>query len=162
MAVHHIRVAVDINMEPAKASTRNLKRNMKDKRHILKNVMEEYMMQDVITRRFASGGIPRWHARDVAVPWPMLIKSGRLMNSVTNPYSGESTLRYLGDTVILDSKVPYSMFHNKPRGRSEPGRQWGRPFLYFTQVNIAEINKRFVEWSLKQCAKSGMRVKGKL
>lgn len=161
MGIPHIRVTADINMEPAKTSMSKLNQSMKQKRHILKNVMEEYMMLDVITRRFTSGGVPRWHARDEYAPWPMLIKSGRLMNSVTNPHSGENKIRYLGDTVILESLVPYEQYHNKPRGRSAPGRQWGRPFLYFTQVNIAEINKRFLEWSLQQCAKSGMRVKGK-
>ena len=122
----------------------------------LKESIAGYMMKTVIKGRFEREGIPRWRERDVRRPWPILRKSGRLMRSVTAPDSQFAGLTITSKEATLESLVPYAPFHDKSRGKSSPGYQWGRPFLYFTEKNIDYCKKVLHTWAYTQCRAVGL------
>ena len=148
-------ISIEARWYGAELGFREINKKMKDAREPLKKSMYKYM-KGPVKQRFLSGGKPRWKARKKQVAWPMLIKTGTLMRSVTLPSSTNKLITYPDKkSITLESKVPYAPYHDKNRGNTNPNPNiYGRPFLPFTEKDVDGFLNDLADWAWKETQQS--------
>jgi len=148
----------------AEVGFQQIRKKMKDARIPLKKAIYNYM-EGSVKSRFDVGGKPRWKKRAVkswnGVPQthPLLIRTGRMMRSVTLRTSTNKNITHPDkQSITLASKVPYAKYHDKDRGYGPPnpsdGRPiYGRPFLEFTGKDVDNILDEVADWAWREAQK---------
>ena len=153
------RIAIDVRADwtGAQLAFHDLRNRVSDARKPLKESLYRFM-ETSVRKRFAAGGIPRWRKRTKEPGYPILDNTGRLKRSVTLRTSPNKRVIHPNKrSAILQTKVPYAPYHDKPRGYVPPNaRIPGRPFLYFTQEDITKMKEYLREWTYEQAQRSGL------
>lgn len=97
-------------------------------------------VENSVKENFDAGGKPdKWIPRKVTQPWPVLIKTGRLRNSIY--------VEKIKDGVTVGTRVSYQAVHifGYPQGNIP-----ARPFLLVQDEDIKETKKKLVKHIFKK------------